>query len=327
VPNLLLTTRCVRACPYCFAKDNQNESKDDFLKLEDLIFVTDFLKVSRIDHLGILGGEPGIHPQFTTFIKYLITRGIYCNIFTSGILSTKTKENLLKLIEQFHPQRNLNSNDRPVLGFTVNINSESDSAPSEIKAQEDFLNYFGALCTPGINIFRPDQDFSYIIDYIYKFKTKKQIRMSLAHPIYQESNIYLHPDQFSPIQEKLSQFIQKTFDYDIRISFDCGFPLCFFDDKTLATIFRAKLKYSPVCSPIVDFGPDLQVWACFPLKKFEQKSLYDFNHFNDIIQYFAQKVSESIKQSTNLGVFDQCKICTYYKRNLCSGGCIAWSVS
>jgi len=42
--NVLLTEKCVRACPYCFAKEYLKESKENMLSWENLIYIADLFE-------------------------------------------------------------------------------------------------------------------------------------------------------------------------------------------------------------------------------------------------------------------------------------------
>ena len=47
--NILLTEKCVRSCPYCFAKKHMADAPDNTaLKWDDLIYLTDLFVASKI---------------------------------------------------------------------------------------------------------------------------------------------------------------------------------------------------------------------------------------------------------------------------------------
>ena len=62
--NILLTEKCVRSCPYCFAKEYMKESEQSMLSWEDLIYIIDLLQISDEKNVSFLGGEPTLHPLF-----------------------------------------------------------------------------------------------------------------------------------------------------------------------------------------------------------------------------------------------------------------------
>ena len=90
--NVLLTEKCARACPYCFAKEYLKDSKENTLSWENLIYIADLFEASNEKHLSLLGGEPTLHPDFVDFVMYLIQRHFRVNIFTNGILSNEKLE-------------------------------------------------------------------------------------------------------------------------------------------------------------------------------------------------------------------------------------------
>ena len=89
--NILLTNICNRSCPYCFAKGKLISEKPllrSYIQLKDLKIIINFLKKSKQNTAGILGGEPTLHPEFKKIITILIKAGFYlkicfskCNIF------------------------------------------------------------------------------------------------------------------------------------------------------------------------------------------------------------------------------------------------------
>lgn len=45
MPNILLTQKCIRSCPYCFARKHMHDAPpEDILKWEDLIYIVDFFQ-------------------------------------------------------------------------------------------------------------------------------------------------------------------------------------------------------------------------------------------------------------------------------------------
>ena len=95
--NILLTQKCVRSCPYCFAKQHMSENEpDDTLTWENLMYIVDFFDASNEKHFSLLGGEPFLHPQFIDIVLYLRERKFRTNVFTSGIMSNKMFEDAIK---------------------------------------------------------------------------------------------------------------------------------------------------------------------------------------------------------------------------------------
>lgn len=311
--NLLLTEKCVRACPYCFAKEYLSESKENTLSWENLIYITDLFEASSEKHLSLLGGEPTLHPHFIDFVCYLHQRNFHVNVFTSGILSNKTldaaKQYLLKI-----------PNER--LSFVCNYNHPNSSTPQETKQINKFLSTFSKYTSLSFNLYQTKFDFKFLVDAIMKYDLKKHIRLGLAQPIPGQKNECLSLKEIRGIAENIRNQLYILEENRISIGFDCGMPLCIFTDEDIGRLFklnRGSVKFS--CTPALDIGPDMQMWACFPLSNYDKKSLYDFDHVDDIKKHFAAQHHHLRKEKK--GIFEECKTCIYFEEHLCMGGCLA----
>lgn len=90
MPNILLTQKCIRSCPYCFARKHMHDAPpEDILKWEDLIYIVDFFQSGGDTNISLLGGEPFLHPEIVDYILYIIQRGMHVTVFTSGVVSEK----------------------------------------------------------------------------------------------------------------------------------------------------------------------------------------------------------------------------------------------
>ena len=122
--------------------------------------------------------------------------------------------------------------------------------------------------------------------------------------------------------ENVEKNFKKMEKLDIVPGFDCGFPLCMFSDEELGKIYKYTLgQLSFQCGPAIDIGTDMSCWACFPLSNFHKKSIFDFNSYrelHDFYEYEMQKVRSEVR-----GIYRECDFCDNYKYNICSGGCLA----
>lgn len=315
--NLLLTERCVRSCPYCFAKRQMKESSyDDILSWEDFMYVVDFFELSKHKHLALLGGEPTLHPDFVEFVLYLYRRNFDISVFTSAILSDKTLSQLQNAIEK----NNIPANR---LFFLCNVNHPSISPEKEIEKQINFLEKLGKYCSLGFNIFDVDFDLSFIVEYINKFQLRKNVRIGLTHPIFDTKNKFISSAQMKIVAERLIAHYPLLEKNEIKLNVDCGFPLCIFDDNSLGKLY--KLSNGPLhfsCGTAIDIGTHLDVWSCFPLSSYEKRSLYDFSSFNELQNYYSE-ILNKIKEERK-GIFEKCNDCLHLKTGLCAGGCGAY---
>ena len=311
--NILLTEKCVRACPYCFAKEYLKESKENLLSWESLIYIADLFESSNEKHLALLGGEPTLHPDFIDFVLYLHQRKFHINVFTSGIMAPNqleaAKKYLLKVPEES-------------LSFVCNYNHPDSSTDYETQQINRFFEAFSKYISLSFNLYHQDFDFRFLVDAINKFGLKKHIRLGLAQPIPGQKNECLALEQLRHIPEKFRNQLEMLEENRISIGFDCGMPLCIFSNEDIGRLFKLnKGRVSFSCGPAIDIGPDMQVWSCFPLSNYEKKSLYDFDNVVEIKNYFMEQHNHVRKKGK--GIFEECETCAYQKEGVCLGGCLA----
>ncbi|MBF0465764.1 MAG: radical SAM protein [Nitrospirae bacterium] len=316
--NVLLTQQCVRKCPYCFAlKHMENSTSDKMLSWENLIYIADLLECSGHRHLSLLGGEPTLHPSFNDFVVYLIERGFDVSVFTSGIM---TKDKLSKSIKTLE--------DVPMgrLTFVCNLNDPALSPVAETVSVKRFLEHFGNRTIAGFNIYRNDFDMNFLFQAINMYGMIRVLRLGLAHRIVGKDNIYVDIGSFDNIIKRLSSCFDIFKELRIKPAFDCGFPMCALNDNQLGQMYRLTTgDFRFYCVPAIDIGPDMEVWPCFPLSSFHKKSLFEFNSFSEVIEYYNDLFSKI--QTEACGIFERCDDCVYRENGLCHGGCKAHILS
>jgi len=315
--NILLTEKCVRACPYCFAKEYLKESKENLLSWENLIYIADLLESSNEKKLSLLGGEPTLHPDFVDFVLYLHERKFKINVFTSGIISDEKLDIAKEFLLKIPTER---------LSFVCNYNHPNTSTDNETKQIGKFLTTFSKYTSLSFNLYQQDFDFTFLVDAINKYGLQKHIRLGLAQPIPGQKNECLNLNEIRKIPVKFRNQLEILEQNRITIGFDCGMPLCIFSNEDLGRLFKLnKGRIAFSCGLAMDIGPDMQVWACFPLSNYERKSLYDFDNVDEIGKYFTEQHNHLRKEKK--GIFEECQTCIYFEENLCKGGCLAHLIS
>lgn len=316
MPNILLTQKCVRNCPYCFASLHMaNSSPDDQLSWEDLIYLADLFTASGEDRVSLMGGEPTLHPNFPEYVIYLLERGFIVSAFTSGVLSQKNLSRLIDALKHIETDR---------ISFVCNLNDPTMPyvTSSERKAIDSFLSVFGPRTVAGYNIYRTNFNLEFIVDYINRFGMKRNIRLGLAHPIPGADNEHVPIPAIENVIEKLFTYSELFERHRIKPGFDCGFPLCAFHDTQLAWMTRwtdGPLMFG--CGPSIDIGPDMHVWSCFPLSRLHPRSIFEFDHLSDIYDYYWKLLGQ-IRGEVG-GIFTKCDSCQFRESQRCSGGCAA----
>ena len=314
MPNILLTQKCIRSCPYCFARKHMHEAPpEDILKWEDLIYIVDFFQAGGDTNISLLGGEPFLHPDIVDYILYIIHRGLHVTIFTSGVVSEKILVDAIEKLERIDPGQ---------LSIVVNLNNPKETAFSENEAISRFFNAFARFCTLSINVYKLNFDYSFALHTINKFGLQRHIRLGLAHPIPGKKNMCIKPEQLRAMAEEIMAYLPTFEAFDIHVGFDCGMPMCVFTDEEIGRLYKHTFgQVNFRCGAAIDVGPDLNVWACFPLSSYNRKSLLEFENLEQLIHSFAE-FHNSVRVEVG-GIYEKCDNCEYRKKGICSGGCLS----
>lgn len=311
--NVLLTEKCVRSCPYCFAKKHMDDSDFHTLNWDNLIYIADFLEISNEKKISLLGGEPTLHPDFVDFSTYLLEREFHVNVFTSGIMSDAKLEEANQFLSHVSPD---------LFSFTCNMNHPQISNTTELARLDRFLELFGHLTTPGFNIYQTPFDINFILQNINKYNLRRHVRIGLTHPIPGEVNKSIATKDLREMAKNFMDYAPLFERLNVTPGFDCGMPLCIFEESELGMLYKVtngKLSFG--CGPAIDIGPDMMVWSCFPLSNYNKKSLYEFNSIQDIIGFYRD-LHGKIRVEVG-GIYEKCDDCRHLNSGLCSGGCVA----
>jgi len=311
--NILFTTYCNRNCSYCFAMDKVDlgQEKGDpskNLNMVDLEKIIDFYQRSQLSRFVVLGGEPTLNHDFNGMIDRLLKEREFKSvmIFTNGLMP----ENVLDY---------LSCNPDSRLRIALNLNHPDDYTGTQWSRINKTMNVLSTKIGLGVNIYKAGQDYNYLIDAIEQFNLGHHVRVGLTQPVIGSKNNYACESDFPGIAQDLVHFAAKAFQKDIDFSFDCGFQFCMFTLEQHTELLRYGIKFKSICSPIIDIGPDLSVWRCFPLFKDVCGHLTDFGTKNRIIDFYDEKYKNFIPMGNRL----ECPQCRYRKNGLCSGGCLS----
>ena len=316
MPNLLLTNYCNRECTYCFAKGKISfsgmERKPAHISLDDLDKVIAFMKASNLKVFSLLGGEPTLHPEFIQIITKILGEGFSIKLFTNGMMPEKVLDFLASLPED---QKNK-------IGIILNINNPGDTPENEMILQEKTMKTLNKCISLSYNIYKVELDYSFLLETIRKFDLKKNIRLGLAQPLNDNSNSFVNPDDYPIVGTKIATFSDACNLDNVVLGFDCGFVLCMFDKEQLGRMYLNNVNIGFICGSVIDIGPDLNVWNCFPLSNSWNVRLEDYKNEEDLKSYF----DDHYKAFRRFGIKDDCFKCNYLQRGQCKGGCIALKI-
>ena len=171
--NIAITNYCNLKCPYCFADEMIQENKEN-ISLEQFNEILQWLSQTPEERLGIIGGEPTIHPYFSDILKEINT---FCRnnsssaiIFTNGI-------NLDKYVHEIGDGVNLLIN----YNNPANMSSEQLNQLTQSLNHIYLLNWFKGRATLGVNLYLECNDYSYIWDACEKYQAI-ELRVSVTTP-------------------------------------------------------------------------------------------------------------------------------------------------
>ncbi len=316
--NVLITNQCNRSCSYCFARqemhffnpESEMGGKMMHMSLSNLDKVIGFFKRSNMTRIGILGGEPTLHPQFCEVIGRVLKAGLQVNLFTGGLFSNRVKSYLKTLDPK-----------KVTIMFNVSC-TNSNHGNGEWDQIATNTHDLAPLATLGYTIYDIDTDLTFLADLVTAYRCRPRIRLGIGVPIIDADHPLIHPKTYKLLAQNILRLAERCDKHDIALQFDCGFTLCMFTPEELGylRVWNCDAKF--VCSPIVDIGPYLDVWPCFPMAKVFKRQLSQFASRQGIIEKIIQKT----QPYRTFGVHDDCYECKYKKRGQCAGGCLAHTI-
>ena len=316
--NLLITWRCNRHCTYCFARDRvasgappagaapQSGSELDLGRLDRVLA---FVKRSRLTEIGLLGGEPGLHPDFAPMVDRLLGAGLNVRLFTGGLIPAKAA-------------RYLAATDPERVRIVINVPGPGDLGPEpDGTLFEQTLRLLAGRGTLGYTLRDADQDLRFLAELAdtYRMKTHP-MRLGLASPCVDDSKPPMLPiDCYPRVARRILELGEACTRRQVAVEFDCGFPRCLFNDAEHEQLRAMNVQTVFACCPVIDIGPDLNVWSCFPLKALGEVALGDDQTREDLVTHFGRQQ----RAYRNLGIYDRCMDCLHKRTGACAGGCLA----
>ena len=317
--NIAITTNCNLRCKYCFADEFVGNKRGDEMSFENYITAKNFILKSGKTEFGIIGGEPSIHNQYKKILRDCIddTRITHVTIFTNGI---KVKE----FLSEYACGK---------FSFLINCNSPADIGEDKYAELVENIRVLAEdysardRITLGINLYKPEQDFSYIVDLCKQMK-KSDLRVSVTIPQYKiDMNQY-----FQTMKPLLISFYKALTQEHIKPKYDCNIlPSCIYSDTELFELAKLLSDCGPersrligegcMCRPVVDIMPDLSAIRCFGMSEQCKIAIKDFRNLQDVSNYFIREIDFRL---ANKPLGNACDDCYKRKTLQCSGGCLSF---
>ena len=321
LPNIMLTYRCNLHCSYCFANEFVNKQNTD-------ISIGNFLKAVRFitqteQFIGIIGGEPTVHPGFQTMMELLIenpgVKGV--RLFTNGILADRYIDVIM------HPK----------VEVCVNCNSPKDIGEKTFDRLRQNLDLMmkrqsrANQVQLGTNLYSDDLDYTYITDLLQRYD-QHILRTSLTVPDFSACGDGDVLEAFRKRKPFVLKFYRDLDKIGVLPFSDCNHPpYCIWteEEKQWLEAFTAKYTDGPCklvgtcssCEPVIDILPDLQAVRCFGMSGFMKESIFDFESVRDLRRYFINEIDSA---AYKLPACEECRDCREWKTRRCTGGCIGY---
>ena len=277
---------------------------------EDIRAAMDFMERTDERSLRLLGGEPTLHPEFIDIVNEGLRRNFHIHLFTNAIMTKETADFLAGVPAER-------------LSILCNISPQAADTERQKAMRLYALERLGSRISLGITITSPEFEYQYLIDHTKRFKLRPKLRIGVAQPIVGKENEYLKPSDYRAAGRAIANMARACIKEDILIGFDCGMTLCMFSEEELGVLATSSDGYTSLCDPIIDIGPNLDIWHCFPLSEVLNSNLKKFQNRREAGQYYRAVVGAY----RNLGCKPECMRCDFKRRGQCFGGCLAHAMN
>ena len=309
--NIAIVNYCNLKCPYCFADDMIQEDMTT-ISIEDFRKILDFISRTPKNHIGIIGGEPTLHPHFDEIIKEV---NFYCRELDTGATLFTNGINLEKFIPLL--------GDR--IGLLINCNSPefqpAESYEKMIKTLDRLneLSWFDRKASCGCNIHPGLTDYSFIWEIVDQYKLN-HLRTSVVSPAAKYENWRKDKEGYYYYMKPIFlQFCKDAVKHNCRLNIDCGhIPVCYFNDEEKQLVYSiCDSPNNECCEPVVDSKPDCKATACFG--SYDPIDIRDFDNLIELERFLLIKKSLPRAEKNCTG---KCASCKKHKMLQCQGGCL-----
>ena len=311
MPNIALLNSCNLQCPYCFA-NTFIEEKKQFITIEQLQKILNFIKDSKPERIGLIGGEPTLHPQFKELLKIIISF-CYQNDFPKPIIFTNGIE--LYKYTKFLSQVGclININEPEILG------NKNWTKLNQSLSQISQIDNIQQNSTIGINLYPNIKNLNYIFD-IAKQYNYQQIRASCVAPACSFAN--LKKDEYYNLMKPIFlNFVNLAKKNNITINLDCNIiPICYFTDAEKELILNQCTDFHSWCEPVIDITPDFRATSCFGV--YNPINLENFQNLQEVSRYM---LLHEMYEKTLKNDMEKCKTCKSFLNLSCQGGCLGFT--
>ena len=301
--NFFITYECNFHCDYCFVRGFGSRyptsvSADNFSRL------CEWLQKKHVYSLGILGGEPTLHPRLVPMLQALNQAGVAPVLFTNALFPDSLRKPLAETVVNFV----VNYNDPAMYTDRQHLLLEENIAA--LKAMDCNVSF-------SRNFSKSSMRYDYILDGCERHGIQ-HIRYDISRPNPVYANDYFNLEESRELTHMIVAFVRECEQRGIETGLDCCLPLCFFSAEERDYLRQISMKFSGICHPSLDIQSDLSVTYCIPLQDISAPDVTTFGSESALLGYFADTV-RSLRTDPER---TECRDCPLFGKS-CQGGCLA----
>jgi len=318
--NLIITKRCDKGCPYCFASSARSKTKIGDWDMSFETFKEMLDKSTDRQGIKLLGGEPTSHPEFKIFIEELVNRKLDFTIISNFLF----KEDIADAIIEAMKKVNIN--------FLINSSNLEDREGR----YDTFVNNYNKIydflyktdreenMSCGIT-FEVDKTADYYINYMKTLNEKldgiERFRISIPNPEVKKEDFFIINNK--ELGKKFLTVTQAAVALGFTPSLDCIIYPCMFNNKEEWKYIKKFLdNVRTFCEGCpTDIFPDKTASYCYPLK---ESIKVDTEKYQNIGQVFDDMNMRYKILEGRVTQPEACNNCPFKKIGMCGGPCLAF---
>lgn len=309
--NISIISACNNNCEYCFQHGYHEENK--MLSYEEIEDIMQWgLSEPRI---GILGGEPTLHPDIIKIMKKAKEYSHVC-VFTNLLCKTDLLEKMIEIGN---------------VGYLVNTTSRDElkdlfyKNAAMLHSKLDYLQRNRIEFSLGLTLMNDEKIDQKYIDNMFNILNTypgltHHVRMGIATPFHEGTFDLMNYD--GPVRYMIEKVLN---DYaDVTIGFDCSSNNCQISPRLMGEALENPrvLNFSLGCQePVLDVLVDKSIKYCFSFPD-DFLRVDDYRRFRNSAearQWYTMRVTEYMQEN--------CYQCKYNKiscdNRVCKGSCPA----
>ena len=328
--NIMINEVCNLQCPYCFANKYVNGDTSTDITYANFKKAVDWVNRGETaeswnpniepPRIGVIGGEPTVHPQFQDLLMYAVRVRVTPN------------QEILVFTNALCVDRHIDFLARHDIRLLVNLNSPEDVGEKQYEITVENLRKLrmkGVNFSVGVNFYKADLNMQFVYDVIDEFALK-ELRIGITSPNTKEKIKRGSIAYFKEIAGPITTFIENCAEKNCGVHFDCQkIPVCVLD-RYMDRLRKADEKV-PVgvfehagCTPVIDILPDLKVVRCFGISGKEVAlDMNSFENEDDVFGFYATQIDGVAKLVVEE---EACKRCYERSTGKCQSGCIAYKI-